>query len=337
MFPDWSDDFKTNPFFQAWKSEHKKSVFSKIVGPPNILREEFSDAWIERLKEKIGDGPLTSYTLVNYASYIECMKELKGYNNIKERLTLLDDRFFPTICEIEFLWMILKKTSSDKVSLEYTFKLESGKHPEFMVELNSDKVYFEVTSILNYKEMEDIVKYYNILSAFQYSIKTLHNINRSIKIQFNEYPNINIFNEIYHSINYNLKDDMNITYEYQSDTHAFTLEEGDEVVFNIPNDKIEDKIKDKIEEETPQFDDGNYNFIVIDVTPLISNIDDLSNMVRHYFSYSDNNKIWGVILLFKKWTFDGLEPVYQIGFCHQANPYLDSKKALDIIEKIVMS
>jgi len=87
MFPAIERDLSKNQLFQSWK---KKSVSEQLLGEPKILQEEFSSEWFRKLKNVIGDGPLTSRFLANLAEYIQCIQGLDGYDNIKKRLEKVD-------------------------------------------------------------------------------------------------------------------------------------------------------------------------------------------------------------------------------------------------------
>ena len=150
MFPDVVRELSKNKFFQAWK---ESSIFEQLLGTPRILVEEFSEQWIKGFKKIMGDGPMTFRFLVNLAEYIEKIRDLDGYSQIKERLLRLDEQLHPTLVEIEFIWFLLLKVPPEKVHLEYTFASPSGKNPELMVDCDSGPVYFEVTSVEDYAQM----------------------------------------------------------------------------------------------------------------------------------------------------------------------------------------
>lgn len=331
MFPAIEKDLAKNKFFQAWRSN---SIFEALLADPPILVKEFSQEWVDNFKKVVGDGPMTSRSLVNLAAYVEKIRTLKGYSKIKERLLRLDDQLHPTIAEIELIWFLSLKTPPEKMHLEYTFESITGKNPELMVEYGSIPVYFEVTSVEDYRQMACILQYYNILTAFQLSLRVLHNINRKIVISFRKYPTEDLFQDIYKTINRDVKI-PEFTLKKEEPEFAIEITDGNDVAFNYPIDYIENKIKDKIEEKTSKFEEGQRNYIVIDVTSIVADIDVQLEKIRRYFDYTKNKKVWGVLLQSKRWTFEGLEPVYKFQLMCQANSSIEGKEPFNTISALL--
>lgn len=331
MFPALEPELNNNSFFKAWQ---EKSLFARLLGAPPILVQEFSTDWINEVRNIMGNGPLTGLSLANLASYIESVKDLEGYNRIKERLRKLDDRFFPTISELQFIDFILMKTPKHKVQLEYTFETVSGKHPELKVDYNDESVYFEVTTVRNYKEMSEILTYYNVFTAFQLSLKALHKISRGLLINFDKYPDEKILKNIYYDINEELNRG-NYIFNIKKDNYDVEMYKGNEVKFNLPLKRFENKIKDKIDEETTQFDEGNINFIVIDVTAMINDLNQLMDFITQYLVDTENKRIWSVLLLSNRWFLGDTGPEFKITIVQQANSMINAKKALDICSYIL--
>lgn len=276
---------------------------------------------------------MTSRFLANLADYIEKIRNLDGYSYIKERLLRLDGQLHPTLVEIEFLWFLLLKTPPEKIHLEYTFKSSSGKNPELMVDGDSGPVYFEVTSIEGYKQMNLVLQYFNILTAFQLSLIVLHNLHRKIIVTFSEYPNESTFQNIYRTLNRYLAE-KTFLFEEVNANYKIAMAEGDSVAFNIPTKYVEDKIKDKIEEKTVKFESGERNFIVIDVTAIVTDVEAQLSTVKEYFEYSGNKTVWGVLLQSKRWAFEGLEPVYRFQVMCQANSTIEGKEPFRTISRL---
>jgi hypothetical protein len=331
MFPGIERELSRNKFFQAWR---ESSIFEQLFGTPRILAEEFPEQWIEGLKKVIGEGPMTSRYLANLADYIEKIRGLDGYSRIKERLLRLDDQLHPTLAEIEFIWFLSLKVPPEKIHLEYTFKSPSGKNPELMVDLDSEPVYFEVTSVEDYKQMNLILRYFNTLTAFQLSLKILHNLHRRIAVTFPEYPTEDVFQDIYQTLNKRAKV-KSFLFEETNPHYKINVTEGDNVVFDIPAEYLESKIKDKVEEKTAKFKEGERNYIVIDVTPIVTDIKIQLDKVNEYFHYSENKTVWGVLLQSKAWTFEGLEPLYRFQVMCQANSLIEDKKPFRTISKLM--
>jgi len=337
MFPAIERDLSKNQLFQSWK---KKSVSEQLLGEPKILQEEFSSEWFRKLKNVIGDGPLTSRFLANLAEYIQCIQGLDGYDNIKKRLEKVDEGFYPVVSEIEFIYFLLLKTSSSCVHLECTFDTERKKHPELKVDYNSGSAFFEVTSVQDYKEMGSILQYFNILTALQLSIKTIYNLRRKIVIEFSKYPTEKMFVAIYKMLNKKIGKKGTdafypILFQEETDDYRLTFSEGNEVIFDLPTNLFEKKIKEKLDEETRHFDVGKPNYIVLDVTPIVLKMSSLEEKVREYFRYTQNKTVWGVLLMSNRWTFKNLEPAYKICIAHQASPLIDTKRSLDIVSGLL--
>ena len=246
MFPAIEKELAKNNFFKAWKDN---SVFEKLLGTPPILIKELSEKWVENFKTLIGDGPMTYRYLVNLADYIEKIQYLEGYSFIRKRLLRLDEQLHPTLVEIEFMWFLLLKTPIEKMHGEFTFEVSTGKNPELMVDTPSGPVYFEVTSVENYKLMNTLLQYFNTFTAFQLSLKVLYGINRRLKVSFMQYPTENILQCVYRDINDYVSKKQFIFKKIES-THEIEMTEGIEVAFNFPQADIINKIKDKIEEKS---------------------------------------------------------------------------------------
>jgi len=315
MFPAVEKELSKSEFFKAWK---EKSVFEQLLGLPPIIHEEFSEQWVNKTTKVIGDGPISSRLLATLGAYLEKIRELEGYQRIKKTLENLDERFYPTLSEIEFIDLLLYNLPPISIHLEYTFQTPKGKHPELMVDHESGPVYFEVTRIMDYKEMSAIIAFHNIVSAFQLSLKVLKNLNRKISANFNELPNNDTIARALLDINNELKQGS-YSFRLKKNSYSIDMSEGDEVIVSIPQEMIEKKLKDKLDEETEQFDEDACNFVVLDVTPVIVSLDDLSGMVRNYFDYSCNTVVWGVFLISKKWVIEELDLTFKIQAVHQPN------------------
>ena len=336
MFPANEKELSQNKFFQSWK---ENSIFESLLGNPPLLIEEFSEEWTKNLKEILGGGPTTYRYLITLADYIDKIRNLEGYSKIKERLLKLDEQLLPTLAEIEFLWFLLLKTPAEKIHLEYTFKTKTGKNPDIMVEHDSGPIYFDVTSVQDYKDKNLILKYFNIFTAFQLSLKILYKINRKIVISFSEYPTQSTFQKIYKIINKLAKENLankgNFLFKFKDPLFIIMMEKGVEVSFELPLKYVENKIKDKIDEKTAQFEKGTRNYISIDVTAIVTDIDTLLKKILEYFDYTGNRKVWGVLLQSKRWTLEGMEPVFKYGVICQANSFIKSKEPFKIISDLM--
>ena len=331
MFPAIEKELSQNKFFKAWK---EASVFESLFGNPLTLVREFSDGWVAKLKGILGDGPTTYRYLVEFADYIEKIRNLEGYSVIRERLLPLDERLLPTLAEIEFLWFLLLKTPPKKIHLEHTFQTATGKNPDIMVEHESGPVYFDVTSVQDYKEKNLILRYFNIFTAFQLSLKVLFDINRKIVVFFSEYPTESTFQSIYRTIN-SCANKREYLFRAIGSGYTITVEEGTDVAFELPLRYVENKIKDKIEEKAVQFKEGDRNYITIDVTSIVTDVDTQLKKILEYFDYSENKKVWGVLLQSKRWTLEGVEPVYKFGVMCQANSFIEGKEPFNIISSLM--
>lgn len=113
------------------------------------------------------------------------------------------------------------------------------------------------------------------------------------------------------------------------------MEEGANVAFDLPLRYVENKIKDKIEEKTAKFKKGDRNYIAIDVTSIVTDVDTQLKKILEYFDYSENKKVWGVLLQSKRWTLEGMEPVYKFGVMCQANSFIKGKEPFNTISALM--
>jgi hypothetical protein len=118
MFPADERELANNKFFQAWRDN---SIFERILSAPKILTDEFSEKWVNDFRRVVGDGPMTSRYLGQLAEYIENIRKLEGYSNIKKRLLRLDAQLHPTLVEIEFIYFLILTVKPENISLEFTF------------------------------------------------------------------------------------------------------------------------------------------------------------------------------------------------------------------------
>ena len=316
MFPALEKELSKNQFFKAWKT---KSVFEQLIGPPPFIREEFSAEWITDVTGVIGDSPLSSRLLASLGCYLEKIRELEGYQHIKKKLESLDERFYPTLSEIEFIDLLLYNLQPTSIHLEHTFQTPKGKHPELMVDHKSGPVYFEVTRIMDYKEMSGIIAFDSVISAFQLSLKVLKNLNRRISVNFKTLPNNGTIKGVLLDINNQLVNGI-YSFQLKNNSYSVDISEGDGVTITIPPEIIEKKLKDKLDEETKQFDEDTCNFVVLDATPAVLSLDNLSDIVRNYFDYSCNTVVWGVFLVAKKWVIEEtFNLTFKIECVHQPN------------------
>ena len=322
-------ELSNNPLFVAWK---KSSIFEQLVGPPRILYREFSGKWIQSVTKLLGDGPLALRYLANLGTYIEEIRSIHGYQNIKSKLEKMGEDFFPTLSEIEWIDFLFYygKLQPSRIHLEHTFETSRGKHPELKVDYNSKALYFEVTRIMDYKEMSSITSFYNIITAFQLSMKSVRNKRVRVSITFKSLPDQDILEKVIRDIN----EHGSKFFEVKKDDYKINVSEGDEVVISIPPAIFENKIKDKMDEKTKQFEENALNFIVLDVTSVVLDLDELSRIVREYFVYSNNTIISGVFLLSKKWTIENLNLEYKLEIVHQPNL---NRKDRDAVVGIVRS
>jgi hypothetical protein len=228
----------------------------------------------------------------------------------------------------------LLKTPPEKIHLEYTFEGPSGKNPEVMVDDDSGPVYFEVTSVEDYNQMNMILHYFNILTAFQVSLNVLQKLHRQITITFSKFPTENMFRSIYWALNRSLAAGISL-FDTVYEDYRISMAEGENVTFNIPTKYLEQKIKDKIEEKTGKFKPGERNYIVIDVTAIVTDIEAQLSKVREYFDYSGNKTVWGVLLQSKRWAFEGFEPVYKFQLICQANSTISGKEPFKTISRLI--
>jgi hypothetical protein len=182
--------------------------------------------------------------------------------------------------------------------------------------------------------MTYILQYFNILTAFQLSLKVLYGINRKIIVSFRKYPTEDLFQDIYRTINKDVKIPEFILKKEEPE-YTVEIAEGDDAAFNFPMADIENKIKDKIEEKSAKFEDGERNYIVIDVTSIVADIDVQLKKIREYFEYTQNKKVWGVLLQSKRWTFDGLSPVHKFQVMCQANSTIGGKEPFNTVSAFI--
>jgi len=338
MLPDRTDKFSRIPFFEAWE---KNSLFMSVLAPPPFLVKEFGNEWIEKVRAKLGETIMSLFYLYNLSEWIETIHNLKGFDRIKTKLEKADDSFFPTVSEVIFLDMIADKIEETNIYLEKSFSTKRFTYPEVKIVLERGlDIYFEVTQISNFKEMEEIIYYYSTFYFFILSLKILDNIERKLVFNFKEYPDTNILTRIYKGFNspkifdaIRGKDNFTISDGVKNEFEIIVTD-GFDVIFNVPDKYIEDKIKDKIESKTRQFDPEGNNFLVLDATILACNPQRIAGYISDYFQWSGNTVIKGVIILRNLWVFDIPFPRYGTVLHYRTNPNFSDGKYDSILFKI---
>jgi hypothetical protein len=298
MFPAIEKYLSENPFFKAVK-EH--SVFLQLFdAPPQILKDEFGENWLQNLKSVIGEGIPYNLFLVKLAWCIERVRRLKGYNKIKEKLLKFDEMFYPTISEIENIALFTEIFDPKDINLENTFSTKSGKNPEFRVNLGERFAYFEATRIMDTLTRALSLYLLDLLVAFRLSQTLLKNKELSITVKFKKAPDETLIQKVLNTMNINFSKQI---FEFNCDApeYSIVIEKGIGVNVYLPVKIDMNKLKDKFEEKSKKFDEGEINVIIIDVTTVTHQTKDLVAFVRQIFEDKKDGFITAVILFRKEY------------------------------------
>ena len=329
MFPEWGPRHANHLFFTSWK---ENSIFDSIIGPPPSLLDDFGPQWIKSVENLIGDIPIKHNLFAHYDYVINNIKRIEKHERLLEKIRSVDERFFPTMSELDFFSYLSENINPSDIHLEGTFSTESGRHPELMLTHNKEPIFCEVTRISDYQGMDAIVDFYLTISGFQLGFE-VNDRKKSIIINFIEYPNESLLKTILADINWRFNKEKRFNISHSCDEYNYTISDGDALEINMPEDTLELKIKDKLDEKTSQFNDDDQNFVAIDVSLLMNNMDSMCKNVRDYYDYTENKTIWGTILFRRRWSFEDFRVHSKIEIVHQANQNIDTKKALDIMKE----
>jgi len=173
-----------------------------------------------------------------------------------------------------------------------------------------------------------------MLSAFQIALKIQEKKELEIVIQFKKIPDEKIIKEVYNNLNDHFLEG-NYNFRVMKDDFLIRVDEGESLKILLPRAIYENKLKDKLEEESKQFDEGELNIVVIDITPMIGDICDFVNCIRDYFEYTENKLLSGVILLTENYLIENLELIFRKGVFCIMNPNLANNKFIEsIIRKL---
>ena len=309
---------RDNPLFKAYSKEAK---LWQILGYPPILSQIFGNQWLDGLK-KLDYGPFYPKFLAFLAGDIEPLINLKGFDAIKQKLSEVNEGFFPTIFEIEIASLF--ERNNFLIELENTFSVynrrREEKHPDLRVKIKGNWVYYEMTDVLDYSDRKHFQSIYNNLSAFWEAMKFKLKKDLSLTVLFRNMPSLNEIKEITDYIAVEIEKNQ-FPINLGKDNVSLNVTHGNACKILLPVNVIERKLRDKYDQELDQFDPKEINVVAIDTTALIGEFGTFSKIIKGIFEENQTDIVNGVVLVSKRYVVREGRIALEKGFCIVGNKY----------------
>lgn len=273
MFRDSPASYRHNPFIEAMS---KPGVFSQIFYEGTYLKMDqlFYEGWTEKVSKrmKISRGLFFSIFLADLYDSIQNMKQFRCFENPMRKLSDVKDDFMPTVFEVEMSNLLLHilKDYLKEMEFEGCFKTKGEKEIDLRARLKEEWVYFEMTKVMDYEKCSDILKLYNLLSAFLTGAQMKTHKNLQLELHFDSTPDQTTIDAVIEQIStLLLLHKFNVSKAL--DQVSFSLKEtisDPKLMLSISSDVELNKLKDKYFEELEHFDDNEINVVAVDTTYL---------------------------------------------------------------------
>jgi len=296
----------------------KYSVFMQFANSPPILEEEFGKEWVEKV-ESMTDKVLARWFFFPDIAYsVGILRRKDGYERLKKKLLKIDDEFFSIIAQMEFSAILMEKASAENVDLEGCFSTKTSKNPDIRVSIDGELHYFDVTKVLDYKGLISVTALQHTLSAFLEGFKEKRKI--EIRIGMSEIPDNVLVGKILGEINKLLTEDEYDVTVKQEKFEISIIDESEGLRISLPSDVTSRKLKDKFFEKCEQFDKGERNIIVLDITSMVEDFEIYDPIMRQILDDAADDLVSCVILFKKDFVFEK-EIKQRIGFWTAPNKY----------------
>jgi len=286
-----------NPLFQKIKAQ---SALMRFAFPPPIVEAEFGSNWIREVESRI-DGVIARwYFFPDIAPSLNVLRNVEGYDRLKRKLNPRNDDFFTLTSQLEVSAWLCMHLPRDSASLEDCFETSRGKHPDLRLQFNAEPYFVDTTKVMEYNGQ---LAMWNLQFGFSmlvdYMMKTTGNP-LSISLQFHRSPDEIEINEILQVAGELARKGM-LDQEHKTGNFSITLNTFGEgvLVSELPRPWV-DKLKDRLLDKCAQFDPGQKNVVVIDVTSMLGTFKTYCEAMVKVFNTVSTDLISCVILFEKK-------------------------------------
>jgi hypothetical protein len=306
-----------NPLFQKIKA---RSTFMRFASPPPIVEAEFGSDWIQEVETRI-DGVIARwYFFPDIAPSLTVLRNVEGYDRLKRKLKPRDDDFFTLASQLEISAWLCRCLPRGSAALEDCFETSRGKHPDLRLQVNAEPYFVDTTKVVEYNGQLAV---WNLQFGFSmladYMMKTT-GTPLSISLQFHRSPDEIEINEILQIANELVKRGM-LDQEFGTENFTITLNTfGNGVtVSELPRPWV-DKLKDRFLDKCAQFDPGQKNVVVIDVTSMLGTFKTYCEAMTKVYNTVSTDLISCVILFEKTYVLEADEIRSRTGFMMVPNP-----------------
>lgn len=310
MFRDDPASYKGNVFLESiTEPQGLAQIFSE--GTFKELDAIFFEGWSDKVAAmlNISKGLFLSCYMADLKAAIEKVKNFKCFNNLICKLAKVDDTFIATVFEVEMAEIIVEILKGKISDIEFAgcFTTKGAKKIDLRVKVEDHWVYFESTKVIDYKEKSNVMRLLNLLWALVAGTEIVIGKNIEVTLEFSSLPNQELIDfyikEISGHLNHKLYN-FTITRNVSSLSIRETKEKG-VANLKIKSQTLSNKLKDKYFKEIEHFEKDDFNVIVIDVTYLPDNPEDLIGLTKTIFEMEGNlTAVSSVILVSKKYTID---------------------------------
>jgi hypothetical protein len=306
-----------NPLFQKIKAQ---SAFMRFASPPPIVEAEFGSNWIREVESRI-DGVIARwYFFPDIAPSLTVLRNVEGYDRLKRKLNPRNDDFFTLTSQLEISAWLCMHLPRENASLEDCFETSRGKHPDLRLQVNAEPYFVDTTKVMEYNGQ---LAMWNLQFGFSMLVDYMMKITGnplSISLQFHRPPDEIEINEILQIADELAKGGM-LDQEFMTKNFTITFNTfGDGVtVSDLPRSWL-DKLKDRFVDKCAQFDPGQKNVVVIDVTSMLGTFKTYCEAMTKVFNTVSTDLVSGVILFEKKFLVESGEIRSRTGFMIVPNP-----------------
>jgi hypothetical protein len=305
MFRDSPESYKGNPFIEAMS---KPGAISQIFykGTSSRMDELFYKGWAEKVRTKLNlsEGLFFALFLADLYAEIQNLKQFKCFDQIMKKLSAIGDDFLPTAFEAEMSEYLMQFFKGHLKEVEFAgcFKTKGKKEIDLRARIRDEWVYFEMTKIMAYEKCPDVMRLYNLLSAFLIGTKMITQKNLELQLSFPSIPDQKTIDAVIGRMSDCLlrrEFVVNDTIEGASFC-VKQIADYPRLGLQIKADFEMNKLKDKYFEELEHFDNNDINVMIIDTTYLPTEPEILLTSTEKIFDTEGDLSIIAAVIFVSK-------------------------------------
>jgi len=301
MFRDAPDSYKSNPFLDAVSKPGAISQFF-YEGTCQKLDALFYKGWTEKVADKLNlsKGLFLSCFLADLDAAIYSAQKFKCFDNILRKLADIQD-FLPTVFEVEMAEYLLHIFKNNLTEIEFAgcFTTKAGKKIDLRAKIDGEWVYFEMTKVMNYEGCSDVLRLYNLTSAFLVGAQMTTGKSLGLQLKFPAIPNQDTIDSVIDCVTRVLSKEL-FSFEGKAKDALVLLKESEgqpKLELQINSSLEGKKLKDKYFEELEHFENGDINVIAIDTTYLPTEPKNLLSLTEKIFDTEGDLSIIAAVIL----------------------------------------